>query len=195
MKVCSVDGCDGEAKKRGWCLNHYKRWWRHGDPLARGSFIGSRAEFLLKSLATETDECLEWPYGNNGYGYGNVWIDGANEYVHVVAATIKHGQKPTPKHEVAHSCNHRACINPKHLRWATRSENFMDKVGHDTHNRGERHARVKLTEKQVLEIRALLSQGMPEKEVAELYDVSRSCVCFIKHRRNWAWLEDRADCA
>jgi hypothetical protein len=30
-KSCSVDGCDGQAKSRGWCHAHYQRWRLHGD--------------------------------------------------------------------------------------------------------------------------------------------------------------------
>lgn len=37
MKVCIIDGCEGEAGKpgtaRGWCSKHYSRWQRTGDPL------------------------------------------------------------------------------------------------------------------------------------------------------------------
>lgn len=36
MKVCKIDGCNDPAKKRGWCLFHYDRWLRKGDPLAGG---------------------------------------------------------------------------------------------------------------------------------------------------------------
>jgi len=31
--VCSVDGCEKPRKARGWCLMHWARWRRHGDPL------------------------------------------------------------------------------------------------------------------------------------------------------------------
>lgn len=31
---CSVDGCSGTEVARGWCVKHYNRWLRHGDPLA-----------------------------------------------------------------------------------------------------------------------------------------------------------------
>lgn len=32
--VCTMEGCDREASSRGWCLPHWKRWRRHGDPAA-----------------------------------------------------------------------------------------------------------------------------------------------------------------
>lgn len=32
MAQCSVDGCDGTAKTRGWCHAHYMRWFMKGDP-------------------------------------------------------------------------------------------------------------------------------------------------------------------
>lgn len=31
--TCSIPGCSGSARARGWCLAHWKRWQRHGDPL------------------------------------------------------------------------------------------------------------------------------------------------------------------
>lgn len=34
VRSCAVDGCDGVAKTRGWCVKHYARWVRHGDPTA-----------------------------------------------------------------------------------------------------------------------------------------------------------------
>lgn len=30
--ACRVDGCARLPVARGWCLMHYKRWWKHGDP-------------------------------------------------------------------------------------------------------------------------------------------------------------------
>ena len=36
MKTCIIEGCEGESKKRGWCLFHYDRWRLKGDPLAGG---------------------------------------------------------------------------------------------------------------------------------------------------------------
>lgn len=32
-KLCTVEGCDREARARGWCMMHYDRWRKNGDPL------------------------------------------------------------------------------------------------------------------------------------------------------------------
>lgn len=34
MTICSIDGCAGLVKARGWCNAHWRRWNRNGDPLA-----------------------------------------------------------------------------------------------------------------------------------------------------------------
>jgi hypothetical protein len=51
-----------------------------------------------------------------------------------VMCKLAHGPAPTPKHHAAHSCGkgHEACINPKHLRWATPRENAADAKLHGT---------------------------------------------------------------
>jgi HNH endonuclease len=30
-KKCSVEGCNRDAKERGWCHGHYQRWYQRGD--------------------------------------------------------------------------------------------------------------------------------------------------------------------
>lgn len=32
-KKCAVEECERKAEARDWCLVHYKRWKKHGDPL------------------------------------------------------------------------------------------------------------------------------------------------------------------
>ncbi len=34
---CAVNNCVNPAKTRAWCVAHYQRWLRHGDPLGGGN--------------------------------------------------------------------------------------------------------------------------------------------------------------
>jgi hypothetical protein len=33
--ACAVDGCERQAKSRGWCNMHFQRWKRTGDPVGK----------------------------------------------------------------------------------------------------------------------------------------------------------------
>lgn len=55
--LCSIKGCDGIVKARGWCGKHYHRWERHGDPdtkttglIADCSVAGCTERFSAKSF-------------------------------------------------------------------------------------------------------------------------------------------------
>ena len=89
-------------------------------------------EWLLDHVSFEGEECLIWPFNKqNGYA-GCISADGRRQYACRVMCKLAHGPAPTPKHEVAHSCGKgdEACINPKHLRWATSAENGADRKLH-----------------------------------------------------------------
>lgn len=82
------------------------------------------ADTLAMALESNTDQCIIWPYGQTDTGYPS--MGAGKPRAHRYVCEQKHGPAPQDKNDAAHSCRQRLCINPKHLRWATRTENMAD---------------------------------------------------------------------
>ena len=132
--ICSVSGCEAAHFGNGYCLAHYKRFKKYGDPLAGGTKWGAARAFLDKAAQSTTGDCIAFPYCTTKDGYGRIRVCGETIGAHVYVATVVHGPKPTPKHEVCHKCGkgHEGCVNPSHLYWGTRSDNVRDAIAHGT---------------------------------------------------------------
>jgi hypothetical protein len=186
---CSVDGCEGIAKARGWCGTHYWRWQTHGDPMQTvGLTPGTLRRWLESHLDFSEQGCLRWPF-NKGDGRGTIHFDGHSMSPSRAMCILTHGDPPSPLHVAAHSCGkgHEGCVSPLHLSWKTQIENAADKVAHGTHNRGVQNPRAKLTETDVLEIRA--ARGLQsQRSLAIRYGVTQSMVYSIQVGRAWSYL-------
>jgi len=137
-------------------------------------------------LPYDGDECLIWPYGRTGRGYARVRADGKEQYVYRLLCEERDGPPPTPKHQAAHSCGkgRAGCVNKRHVRWATRSENEADKVLHGTSNRGSRQGGARLTEADVLKIKSMKGQ-FTTTEIARQFGVARMTIGCIFNGRSW----------
>lgn len=191
--LCAIPGCGKRGRiTRGWCVNHYARWLRFGDPLGTAKTAIKHRQEKLSFLATaarcSSDECLIWPFAKSASGYGAIWIDGKDQAVHRIVCELAHGDCPSPKHETAHQCGHRDCVNGRHLRWATRKQNHADKLLHGTAQRGERHPMVKLKEIEVQAIRALRGK-MKQRDIAAKFGITIATVVSIYGHRHWKWLQ------
>jgi hypothetical protein len=194
LRLCSIEGCDNLLKARGLCNKHYKRKQVYGDPnvpVHRKAKDGEPMAFLMNdAIRCQSDDCLTWPFGTLKNGYGSIRVGGRARLAHRLVCMEVHGAPPSPKHEVAHSCGkgHLGCVNPKHLRWATQSENMQDRVIHGTSNRGERKKNSTLKEADVRQIRRLRGQ-MTEPQIADIFGTSRGAVQAIFRKLSWAWLD------
>lgn len=67
--------------------------------------------------------CVEWAKHINRDGYGRVWVPPLRRVLnaHRVAFALAFGREPTM--ELDHICRNRRCVNPDHLREASRLEN------------------------------------------------------------------------
>jgi hypothetical protein len=190
-RICSIPGCDKSAAARGWCKTHYYRWKRNGDPLAGRVPPGALIQWLEANLSFPGDECLTWPFGKNSWGYGVVTFDGKRIAASRAMCILAHGSPPSDDDEAAHSCGrgHEGCVNPKHIRWASRPENYHDRNTHGTSNRGQRNGVAKLTEADALAIRDMYRLA-PQSDVAERFGISACQVSKIQSGQSWGWLRD-----
>lgn len=95
------------------------------------------------------------------------------------------GEPPTEEHQAAHIngvCDDNRLEN---LYWATPKENAQDRILHGTQTRGSTHGEAKLTEEQVVEIRAKCDLGIRQKDIAAEYGVSSGLISQIKTRLIW----------
>ncbi len=125
----------------------------------------------------------------NGHGYHVVSLSRNNRkttrQVHDLVLTAFIGIRPSPQHDACHNDgnkNNNALLN---LRWDTKAANQADRKLHGTSGHGEANSYSKLTENDVIAIR---SDTRSQREIANSYGVSQTCISFIKLRKNWAWL-------
>lgn len=151
---------------------------------------GAPMAFLRAAVTAQTDECISWPFGKFvRNGYGAVWFNNKQRCAHRAALILATGQDRAG-YDAAHSCNQRACINPRHLSWKTRFENAQDKHAHGTIVRGEACRGSKLTEAQVTEI-VQRFDAQSHVEIARFYGVAPQTITAIANGSTWSWLTGR----
>lgn len=197
FKACSIHGCNGNASwtakgARGYCCSHYKRLCRHGDPLAGGTRNGAPRQFIDDVVLNfDGDDCLIWPFNRNNMGYGKIYDKPKMVLAHRFICEMVHGSQPDKlRREVAHRCGkgHLGCVNPRHLYWASRSENMLDRNGHGTSNRGEQHGASKLTSDDVRRMRAMVG-SRSYQAIADDFGVDIKTVWSAINGKSWAWLK------
>lgn len=126
----------------------------------------------------KSDGCWNWLGAKKSNGYGQ--INAIQKYMmaHRVSWILNNGPIPAGSN-VLHKCDNRLCVNPDHLFLGTQRDNLLDalKKGRVTryHPRyGEDNGISKLTVKKVHEMRRLNSLGMPFRELAKMFFVSKT---------------------
>lgn len=104
--------------------------------------------------------------------------------VHTLVLEAFVGKRPEGK-EVRHLDGVKSNNQVSNLAWGTHSENDQDQRRHGTRIMGERHPLSKLTNDDVLKIRALREQGLTLQVIANQFGIDQSNVAFIAKRMTW----------
>lgn len=126
-KICSIPECGKKTLNRGYCNSHYKRFVRHGDPLAGGTFRDRRPvpERFRANHVEKPETCWGWLGEINADGYGVMRHKGSI-LAHRYSFGLANGLEDFG--EIDHKCRNRACVNPEHLREVTRPQNTQNQA-------------------------------------------------------------------
>lgn len=147
---------------------------------------GQGIKFINALLDSAPPTCVVWPMNRDPNGYGRVGYNGKLYWTHALVCELANGPRPSKDHEATHSCGNGkgGCVNPRHLKWGTRSRNQLDRRFHGTKSRGHRGASRKLTPENVAEIRAL--KGLEtQRAIAAKFGVSDATIRDIYSGKSW----------
>ena len=179
---CTVNGCDSQAAAHGYCKAHLYRWQRYGDPLVSKRTFGQLGWLKDQIANAKPDECIVWPF-HKSRGYGHVRYQGSDVQAHRLALILFTGKDFPDLHAAHGPCHNRACVNPHHLSWLTAEQNNADKLRDGTYQGGVRHHATRLTEQDVLSIRARRSGGEIYRTIAADYGMTISAIQMICARK------------
>lgn len=138
-----------------------------------------QTRFEAKYEVDEKTGCWIWTATLDSAGYGRFSVFGTQEKAHRFAYSWFVGPLPgwemddPGRMELHHICGRRRCVNPAHLE-------LMSHRGHAI-----TEGRKKLTEDQVLEIRARSAFGDSQKELALRFGVTKQTIGKIVNRKTW----------
>ena len=105
------------------------RHWNRIGMIFRFVPDASKVLSQLERHTRKTESCWLWTGGQNGHGYGSIWINGKGYGVHRISAWLfldldlnDRGQLALHKDE----CPNKNCWNPDHLYVGTGSDNEAD---------------------------------------------------------------------
>lgn len=132
---CSVSGCAGKHKARGFCSPHYTAWFRATDPQERVQPSRTERFWAKVDKSAGPDSCWHWSATLSENGYGQFYAGDRGVKSHRFAYELEFGPIETGLvvDHVCHNnsdctdvpCAHRACCNPSHLEAVTQRINSI----------------------------------------------------------------------
>jgi HNH endonuclease len=142
-----------------------------------GTFHNTPKTFWARVSRTDPSNCWEWQGGRNRVnGYGKLSFDSKPWFAHRLAYKLANPEWDGRLH-VLHRCDNPGCCNPSHLFLGTDHDNIADMMA-----KGRHVDRRKLTEEQVIEIRASVELLTI---LAAKFKVSQATISLARSGKTW----------
>lgn len=128
--------------------------------------------------------CWNWTGVLHQQGYGMIRSARTQHLTHRASYNVFKGEIPAGMF-VCHHCDNRRCVNPDHLFLGTVQDNQADMKRKDRSVFGEKSSAAKLKEADVLQILKYKSEGMTQRAIAKMFNVSPSLVCMVLKGAVW----------
>lgn len=130
---CTFSGCASPLKARGLCSGHYQQMRKGkeltplGEALRQAKASPSRDEAFWMRVDKGPD-CWQWTGSTTTRGYGVFKYKSERTYAHRHSLELALGES-LGERMVDHLCHNSLCVNPRHLRPASNSENQQNLRG------------------------------------------------------------------
>ncbi len=140
--------------------------------------------------------CWQWTANVDRDGYGNFHAGYKQVKAHRFAYELAYGKGCLAKHLGCHKCDNPSCVRPSHMFKGNALLNARDRdakgrtshvgAGANASRPGVLNGNAKLTEKQVLKIRALYNFGeLTQYDIATRFGVCQGLITAIIRRKLW----------
>ncbi len=159
-------------------------------PLADRFWSKIRKDGPIPTRFPELGPCWLWTAANTSNGYGRIRVGGRGGpqmRAHRLAWELTNGPIGDSSIFVMHKCDNPPCCNPAHLSLGTHAENMADcsVKGRTKEQRGSNHALTKLTEYDVIEMRAAWLRGEKLIDIAAKFGIRKSTASYIVNGKTW----------
>ncbi|MRF37154.1 hypothetical protein GIJ44_20925 [Staphylococcus sp. KY49P] len=157
--------------------------------LARNRIIATSVSRPLKEKEIKTFE------GKLGYIHVNLWKNGQMKQhrIHrLIMLTFT--KKPQDKNVINHIDGDKSNNSLDNLEWCTNRENTIHayKTGLAKGKKGIENSQGRLTSEEVISMRNLYATGeYTQKEIGEIFGISRRHAGDIVNGKKWAWLKEK----
>lgn len=148
--------------------------------------------FWKKVKKVGPDDCWLWQASSTNTGYGQVTQHISGGWgkprktkgwgAHQVSFILANGYKPET---TCHSCDVKACVNPKHLWAGTPKKNGEDFAKKGLSRYGQKSATAKYSDEQIREVKRLFNAGMRRIDISKKMNIHYQTILDVVSGRRW----------